>query len=211
VDEAALDELVTRKVGAAVEALPVAKDGVGVAGAVIDRDGQLILTLGDGQIRELGVVVGRDVDMDEVGRRIAAEVAKFPKPADGKNGFDLKHFDTEMKRGGRVLVLKFDDGERVETHELAIDAMIYRGVYKAEAEYERGDVTTFDGGMWHCEKDTTERPGNGSKDWVLAVKAGRSAASVYDICRKHGFRGTEAELIELLVGKLPPAPPIKLG
>lgn len=36
------------------------EDGVGIAGALIDRTGALVLTLSDGSTRELGQVVGRD-------------------------------------------------------------------------------------------------------------------------------------------------------
>jgi hypothetical protein len=36
------------------------KDGVGLAAALINRDGELVVTTTDGQIRELGIVVGRD-------------------------------------------------------------------------------------------------------------------------------------------------------
>lgn len=39
---------------------PQGKDGVGVAGAVIDRSGVLVLTLTDGTTRDLGMVVGKD-------------------------------------------------------------------------------------------------------------------------------------------------------
>src|SRR5690606_7468488 len=35
-------------------------DGVGVAGAVINRDGELVITLSDGTTRDLGRVVGKD-------------------------------------------------------------------------------------------------------------------------------------------------------
>ncbi len=41
-------------------ALPEPKDGIGLAGAVIDRAGSLIITLTDGSTRELGRVVGTD-------------------------------------------------------------------------------------------------------------------------------------------------------
>ena len=36
------------------------KDGLGIAGSFIDRDGNLIVTMTDGTAKELGPVVGRD-------------------------------------------------------------------------------------------------------------------------------------------------------
>jgi len=32
---------------------------------------------------------------------------------------------------------------------------------------------TWAGAVWHCNEPTTDRPGNGSPAWRLAVKAGR--------------------------------------
>jgi hypothetical protein len=56
---------------------------------------------------------------------------------------------------------------------------IYRGVYLEGKTYERGDMVTHGGSIWHCNADTTTTPpSNGShftKDWTLAVKRGRDA------------------------------------
>ena len=38
------------------------KDGVGLAGALIDRDGNLVVTLANGEAKNLGQVVGKDGD-----------------------------------------------------------------------------------------------------------------------------------------------------
>lgn len=58
VDE--LAPLVVSEVEKAVSKIPVPKDGVGVAGALIDRSGELVVTLSDGSAKALGPVVGRD-------------------------------------------------------------------------------------------------------------------------------------------------------
>jgi len=48
----------------------------------------------------------------------------------------------------------------------------YRGVYRSGEEYQRGDFTTYAGGMWHADKDTRNSPGDKSvRDWTLAVKS----------------------------------------
>lgn len=48
---------------------------------------------------------------------------------------------------------------------------IQRGLWK-EGTYQRGDMVTRDGSIWHCERQTNETPGT-SHDWKLCVKRGR--------------------------------------
>jgi hypothetical protein len=135
------------------------KDGVGLAGALIDRDGQLVVTLTDGTTRELGPVVGKDGAPGEKGR----------------DGFDLRDFDTEIRDGGRTLLFKFEQDGHSETHELALNVMLYRGVYKEDRAggYEPGDTVTFGGSLWHCNEPTAAKPGENEKAWSLAAKRGR--------------------------------------
>jgi hypothetical protein len=54
--------------------------------------------------------------------------------------------------------------------------MTYRGVHVDGAPYVRGDVVTREGSMWHCNTDTTTRPGDGGHGWTLAVKRGRDGS-----------------------------------
>src|SRR5262245_8426050 len=51
----------------------------------------------------------------------------------------------------------------------------YCGVFELGKSYERGDVVTWDGSMWHAERDTGAKPGTASSadDWRLCVKRGR--------------------------------------
>lgn len=73
-----IDEIlphIDERVRAAVAALPNAKDGVGLAGAVIDRDGELVITLSDGRHQKLGPVVGTSVDERVIMQRLCAEVS----------------------------------------------------------------------------------------------------------------------------------------
>jgi len=66
---------IEERVRAAVAELPVAKDGVGLAGALIDRDGELVITLSDGRQQKLGPVVGTSVDERVIVQRLCGEVA----------------------------------------------------------------------------------------------------------------------------------------
>lgn len=61
--------------------------------------------------------------------------------------------------------------------------MLYRNVWRHDAEYERGDVVTLDGSAWHCEVEKTgERPG-ASSHWKLCVKRGTAGKDGKDGAR----------------------------
>lgn len=52
----------------------------------------------------------------------------------------------------------------------------YQGVWKEGTHYRRGNWVTYSGSLWHCnDTGTTDRPGDGSEGWTLAVKKGRDA------------------------------------
>ena len=66
---------------------------------------------------------------------------------------------------------------RLERRVAAVEAtgIKYCGVFQAAQEYQRGDLVSWDGSIFHANKDTRARPGNGSTDWTLAVKRGADA------------------------------------
>ncbi len=180
VDEA-LPSLVETMVASAVAALPAPKDGapgrdgqdgaagqdgVGLAGALIDRDGDLVLTMTDGSVRPLGLVVGRDAEPGRDGR-------DGQDGAPGRDGFSLDDFDSEIRDGGRFLVLSFEAGETRHTVEHQLDIVLDRGVFKDGSEYLPGDGVTWGGSWWIAQEKTGAKPGEGSTDWRLAVKKGR--------------------------------------
>lgn len=55
---------------------------------------------------------------------------------------------------------------------LRVPSVIYRGVWKHDQEYARGDMATWDGSVWHCEADSTKDQPGTSPAWKLAVKRG---------------------------------------
>lgn len=134
-------------------------DGVSLAGALIDRDGVLNLTLSNGEVKALGRVEGRD------GR----------DGKDGERGSDGQAWDDmEIKRTGlRTVELSFDHGDRRNTFEMDFPVPVYRGVFAEGEAYEPGDMATWAGSLWHCNEPTVEKPGDGSKAWTLAAKRGR--------------------------------------
>lgn len=74
-----------------------------------------------------------------------------------------------------VNVVTMASGKRSEAA-FSLPTMIYRHVWK-EGHYQKGDVVTFGGCIWHCDQDTDTKPGEGAKHWTLAVKKGRDGKS----------------------------------
>lgn len=184
--------MVETKVAAAVAALPVPQDGVSLAGAFIDRDGNLLLTLSDGTTRQLGRVVGRDgadVDMSAVERAIIDRIDALPKPKDGLDGVGFDDLDVEYD-GERTMTLRFVRGENVKAFPLVLPILIDRGVYKSGETYRRGDVVSWGGSTFIAQADTDGQP-EVSRDWRLAVKRGRDGKNGKD--GKAGPRGEKGE------------------
>jgi len=129
------------------------KDGVGLAGAVIDRDGDLVVTLTDGTHRKLGCVVGKD------GER-------------GKDGFGFDDLVETIEDGGRVLVHRFVRGEDIKEFRHIMATVIDRGVWK-QGTYQWGDSVSHGGSTWIAQKDTETKPDTPDSDWRLSAKRGR--------------------------------------
>lgn len=145
----------------AVKALPAPKDGVGLAGAVIDRDGNLVITTTEGVPHNLGRVVGRD------GR----DGAKGDPGKDGADGLGFDDMEATYD-GGRTITLRFARGDRVKEFAFEVPMVIDRGVYSQGREYSPGDGVTWAGSYWIAQERTREKPDTG-KGWRLAVKRGR--------------------------------------
>lgn len=166
----------------AVAAIPPAEPGtpgVGVAGAMIDRDGALQLTLSDGQLVSLGRVVGTDAPgTDAVQKMVADAVAAIPPPKDGDPGrdaFRLEDFAAELADDGRTIKMSFLAGDMLREFAFKFPTVIYRGVYRPGQEWDVGDAVSCGGSLWHCGKaGTRQTPGQGD-DWQLMVKRGRDA------------------------------------
>lgn len=153
-DPEAIAVAVKESVSKAVSELPVAKDGspgVGLADALIDKDGNLVITMTDGRTKTLGKVVGKDGDN---------------APPFTLDNFELQPIDE------RTVDLRFTHGGECHSFELAFPVPIYRGVW-TDAEYTRGDMVTWAGSVWHADKATAAKPDTPDSGWKLAVKRGR--------------------------------------
>lgn len=141
------------------------RDGRGLAGALLDKDGQLVVTMTDGAIERLGVVVGRDGSDGSPG-------AIGAPGKDGRDGFTPEDFEVDAKDGGRTLVFRAVHGDIAFASEVATQVVIDRGVWKDGTTYAAGDGVTWGGSWFIAQKDTTAKPET-NEDWRLAVKRGR--------------------------------------
>lgn len=90
---------------------------------------------------------------------------------DGQHGLSAEDVEAKVLPDGRTVEFSLKQGEHLYTFELAFPVPMYRGVYIEGEAYEKGDMVTWGGSMWHCNAQTDEKPG--SDAWQLAVKKGR--------------------------------------
>lgn len=132
------------------------KDGVGLAGALIDRDGNLVLTLTDGSVKSLGPVVGRD-------------------GADGKDGAaGMGPTDFEMVDDGDGVIYRMSAGDKVKEWRIPKPTMadFFQYGWKDGTEYKRGALVMYGGQPWLAMADTKARPDSNS-DWAMFAKKAR--------------------------------------
>lgn len=131
--------------------------GRGVKDLLIDRDGQLVASMDDGEMKTLGPVVGKD---------------GLPGK-DGRDGFNLEDFDCRVLEDDRTLELSLRSGEIEHVATLKWPTVIDRGVYKAGETYEPGDAVTWGGSLWIAQRQTDAKPDTAESGFRLAVKRGR--------------------------------------
>lgn len=161
-DMEAIGKMIADGIAKAVSELPPAEKGdagVGLAGAMIDRDGNLVVTTSDGTAHNLGLVVGKD----------------------GKPGetFTLDDFDIEQT-DERTLEFKFLRGNTMHIFELEFPVPIFREAYKEGREYRKGDMVVWGGSLWATTKDTTAKPDTPDSGWMIAARKGRDGKSAKD-------------------------------
>lgn len=127
------------------------EDGVGVAGAFIDREGALVLTTTKGVPINLGKVVGSD-------------------GARGADGADFSEASIDYD-GERGLVIRGKGGaEIVRRLPIPMD----KGYWREGMACEKADLVTHNGNVWIALKDTNAKPClENTEDWRLFVRKGR--------------------------------------
>lgn len=124
-------------------------DGVGLAGAMIDRAGELVITTTKGEAVKLGKVVGED----------------------GQDGisFDTAAGEYDAERG---FVIRLGAGERCT--ELVLPYMVHRGFWREGLGTKAGQSITHDGALWIAKRDNASKPClENDQDWALGARKGR--------------------------------------
>ena len=129
------------------------KDGIGLAGAVINRDGELIITKTNGEQVMLGAVIGKD-------------------GKDGDDGLGFDDADIEYD-GERSFTVKWQQGDRVKEKSFHVPTIIDRGYWREGADAQKGDAMTHDGTLWIALCDTKAKPSRESGDWRIGARKGR--------------------------------------
>lgn len=126
------------------------KDGIGLAGALIDREGQLVVTLTNGEAKTLGPVIGKDGDH-------------------GRDGADFTDAEIDWD-GERTIVIRGKGAEIRKTLPVPLD----RGYYRDGMSAEKGDILTHNGSAWIALRDTKSKPCYENKeDWRLFARRGQ--------------------------------------
>lgn len=143
--------LIDEQVKKAVSEIPAPKDGVGLAGAMIDRDGALQVTMTNGELKNLGKVVGEN----------------------GKDGISLDSFDLEYIEESHEVAVKAACGGRIKEIRYPAGGIRYGGYWRGEGKAKANEAWTLDGSLWIAKRDTSVKPAWDSPDWMLAARKGK--------------------------------------
>lgn len=135
-------------------------DGIGAAGAMIDRDGALVLTMTNGEVRSLGAVVGKDGRDGTDGK-------------DGRDGIGLESFDLEYLDETHEIRVKASCAGRVKEVRYPAGGIRPAGYWREGTKAQAGEVFTHDGSGWVAKSATTAKPSTDCADWVLIARKGR--------------------------------------
>lgn len=129
-------------------------DGIGATGAMLDKSGELIVTLGNGTLERVGHVVGKD-------------------------GADLTDLSFDYD-GERTVSVKAGNGEVVKSYKMPV--LIDKGYWRKGSVAEKGDCYTRDGGLWISlvDNNTTEPSAQTKEHWRLGVRKGRDGRNGKD-------------------------------
>lgn len=132
-------------------------DGLGMAGAMIDRDGALQITMTNGEVKNLGVVVGKDGSPGK----------------DGEHGVSLDSFDMDYIEETHEVRIKATCGTRTKELRYPAGGIRAGGYWREGTKALAGQVFTHDGSTWAAKSATTAKPSTDSEDWILMARKGR--------------------------------------
>lgn len=129
-------------------------DGTGLAGAMIDRDGALQITLTNGEVKNLGPVVGKNGD-------------------NGKDGLSLDGFELDYLPDSHEIQLKAIAAGRVKELRYPAGGIRPAGYWREGTKAVAGEAWVHDGSLWIAIKSTPTKPATGMEDWIIAARKGR--------------------------------------
>lgn len=129
-------------------------DGLGLAGAMIDRDGALQITLTNGEVKSLGSVVGKD-------------------GTDGKDGLSLDSFEFEYLPESHEIRMKASAAGRVKELRYPAGGIRPAGYWREGTKAQAGEAWVHDGSLWIAKTATDVKPESRSEDWIIAARKGR--------------------------------------
>ena len=137
-----------------VELVPPAaagKDGLGLAGAMIDRDGALQITLTNGETKSLGRVVGKD----------------------GTDGISFDAFELEYLPESHEMAVKATVGARTKELRYPAGGIRPAGYWRDGTKAKAAEAWVHDGSTWIAIRDTASKPESKGVDWIIAARKGR--------------------------------------
>lgn len=121
--------------------------GVGVAGGMIDKGGNLILTTSDGKTHNLGRVEGRD-------------------------GLGFDDASATWDKEAQEVVMRYARGDVFKEVRYPAPVPTHVGFWQAGMQVKCGAFATHNGSLWYAMRTTSEEPTYQSKDWQLAARKG---------------------------------------
>ena len=128
--------------------------GVGLAGAMIDRDGGLVVTLSNGEVKSLGQVVGKD-------------------GKDGVDGIGLDSFEMEYLPEEHEISVKASCHGRTKELRYPAGGIRPAGYWREGTKAKSGEAWVQDGSLWIAIKDTGTKPATNDEGWIIAARKGR--------------------------------------
>lgn len=133
------------------------KDGLGLAGAMIDRDGNLQITMTNGEVKNLGLVVGKDGS----------------NGTDGKDGLSLDSFDMEYLAESHEISIKAVCQGRMKEIRYSAGGIRPAGYWREGTKAKAGEAWVHDGSLWVAMKDCASKPATNDDGWIIAARKGR--------------------------------------
>lgn len=133
------------------------KDGLGLAGAMIDRDGNLQITMTNGEVKNLGPVVGKD----------------GANGTDGKDGLSLDSFEMEYLAESHEIAIKAVCQGRAKEIRYSAGGIRPAGYWREGTKAKAGEAWVHGGSLWIAMKDCASKPATNDEGWIIAARAGR--------------------------------------